>query len=78
LLLPDTQLEGAITVAENLRQRLAKQTLSDSAEKLQLGTITVSCGVAELNKNDDIKSFNKRAEALLSAARFEGGNRVQS
>lgn len=78
LLLPDTQLEGAITVAENLRQRLAKQTLSDSAEKLQLGTITVSCGVAELNKNNDIKSFNKRAEALLSAARFEGGNRVQS
>lgn len=77
ILLPDTDQESAIKVADNLRSKLARQTLSDSAEKIQLGTITVSSGVTELHPDGDTaRSLIARAEKALNLARAEGGNIV--
>lgn len=76
ILLPETDLDGALTVAENLRDRLAKQTLSDSAEKMQLGTITVSGGVTLYKKGESSEEFLERAKVALSRSKFEGKNRI--
>ncbi len=77
MLLPETGAKGAAAAAENLCAKIAKQTLSDSAEKLQLGTMTVSGGVTSLKESDTPQTFTQRAEACLSAARGTGGNRVK-
>jgi diguanylate cyclase len=76
VLLPDTDYEGAISVAENIRSRLAKQTLSDSAEKIQLGTITVSIGVACLRPEDNHDILLRRADRCMSEAKANGRNLV--
>jgi diguanylate cyclase len=68
ILLPETDYKGALMVAENVRDKLAKQTLSDSAAKIQLGTITVSCGVASFVTNEYPEEFIARASACLREA----------
>jgi diguanylate cyclase len=76
ILLPETDLDGALTVAENLRERLSKQTLSDSAEKMQLGTITVSGGVTLYKNGETTDACIERAKVALSRSKFEGKNRI--
>lgn len=76
ILLPDTDYEGAMSVAENIRSRLAKQTLSDSAEKIQLGTITVSIGVACLHPEDSSELLLRRSDRCMQAAKSNGRNLV--
>lgn len=72
ILLPETDYEGALAVADNVREKLAKQTLSDSAAKIQLGTITVSAGVAYHQANEYAETFIARAEACLREATAKG------
>ena len=69
ILLPETDYVGALAVAENVRDKLAKQTLSDSAAKMQLGTITVSVGVASYRQGEYADEFVSRAEACLNHAK---------
>lgn len=76
IILPETDYEGAITVAENMRERLAKQTLSDSAAKMQLGTITVSIGVAFYRDGEISDDLVNRADKCLYEAKNQGRNRV--
>ena len=77
MLLPETAVEGAAAAAENLCLKIAKQTLSDSAEKVQLGTMTVSGGVTSLSDSDTPETLIQRAKACLSSAQAKGGNRVK-
>ncbi len=76
ILLPETDYDGAMAVAENIRERLAKQTLSDSAEKIQLGTITISIGVACYQYGENAEELIRRADACMYEAKKQGRNRV--
>lgn len=76
MILPDTNTDDAHSVADNLRMRLAKQTLSDSAAKVQLGTITVSAAIASLKDNESAEQMLRKTESALSKAVKEGGNKV--
>ena len=76
MILPDTSAKDAHSVADNLCKRLAKQTLSDSAAKVQLGTITVSAAITNLKEDDSASDLLQRAETALRKAIKEGGNRV--
>lgn len=78
IILPDTNAQDAKYVAENLGQRLAKQTLSDSAAKVQLGTITVSSAIASLTNGESSDAMIKKAEKALAKAMASGGNRVET
>lgn len=78
VLLPETEIQGAKTASENLRERLAKQTLSDSAEKVQLGTITVSTGLARLSAGTTKEALLESAQSALSKAKLAGGNTVHA
>ena len=76
LLLPETSFEGALIVAENIRERLAKQTLSDSAEKIELGTITASFGVSAYQYGENSEQLIRKADSALSDAKKAGRNKV--
>lgn len=76
ILLPETEYGGALSVAEHIRTRLAKQTLSDSAEKIQLGTITVSIGVSSYQYGEVAEDMIRRADQCMYQAKKIGRNRV--
>ena len=66
----NTNLENAIKLAERIRKTIEEKLL---IEKTQL---TVSIGVAELNKNDDSSSWLNRADQALYNAKDSGRNKV--
>ena len=76
ILLPETNFEGALIVAENVRDRLSKQTLSDSAEKIELGTVTASIGVAALIFGESAEDLIHKAERSMQSAKDAGRNKV--
>tara|TARA_R110002073_G_scaffold69453_11_gene172467 strand:- start:28873 stop:29937 length:1065 start_codon:yes stop_codon:yes gene_type:complete len=76
LLLPETNFEGALIVAENIREKLAKQTLSDSAKKIELGTITASFGVASYEAKESSEQLIHKADTALRDAKQAGRNKV--
>jgi diguanylate cyclase len=76
ILLPNTEYTDALIVAENIRDRLSKQTLSDSAEKIELGTITASIGVADYNFGESAESLIRKADRCMHEAKRLGRNQV--
>lgn len=77
VLLPATPLEGAMRVADVIRQSIANKELKRKDTGQHFGQITVSLGVARYRHGvDDIPKLVKRAdEALYESKRF-GRNRV--
>lgn len=76
LLLPETTLEGAMTVAESLRRRV-----ESTGTKLPDGpllTSTISLGVATLRPGESAEEIINRADAALYAAKRLGRNRVEA
>ncbi|WP_332690859.1 GGDEF domain-containing protein [Devosia sp.] len=77
-ILPSTDMEGAVIVAENIRRALqAKQLLKRSTNE-KLGRITASFGVATYCAGDTPASLIERADRCLYAAKHAGRNRVIS
>lgn len=71
VLLPDTDLQGAQTIAQTLVTGMAEQT--DPV----VGTITVSAGVASMRGlQDNGKDILRRGDAALYEAKGQGRNRV--
>jgi diguanylate cyclase len=74
VLLPDTTLEGAISLAESIRGRIEELQLS-FPRHWQL-PLTVSLGVAARRRQDDPLSLFERADRALYQAKRHGRNRV--
>src|SRR5471030_879284 len=72
ILLPLTPLEGAMHVAEDLRE--AVQQLSRPG----LPALTVSVGVAQYEAGEDFTSLFKRVDDALYRAKTSGRNQVQA
>ena len=76
VLLPNTPQEGAATVAERLRECVARIDLSDIAADLN---VTISLGLAMLRPQDDgLHDVIDRADAALYRAKEAGRNRVEA
>ena len=73
LLLPETALDQARVVAENLRREIEIRKFHYSNEPV---VITISCGLAEFGKNDTAESVFKRADKALFKAKACGRNQV--
>ena len=74
ILLPQTDLEGGVEVAERIQNRLADTKLDD--EKKKVG-ITLSIGVAEFPQHGDTaEAIIAAADAALYLAKRRGRNRV--
>jgi two-component system cell cycle response regulator len=74
IILPETPLEGAVSLAETLRQKVEENVFAFQADTIK---VTISVGAAQLTDND--KTANdliKRADELLYQAKRGGRNRV--
>jgi diguanylate cyclase len=76
VILPNTVLRSAITVADHIRRAVMTKELMKRSTGEHLGRVTVSIGVATLHKSDTIQSLIERTDACLYAAKRHGRNRV--
>ena len=74
LLLVETDLQAAVEVAQRFVVMLSK--LIVSADQAQV-TFTVSAGVAQLQKGEELKTLLTRADQALYSAKDGGRNRVE-
>ena len=70
ILLPDTQLEEAGPFAERIRQEVEQERFTE------IGSLTISLGVAQFRKGDSTDALLKRVDNALYQAKQEGRNRV--
>ncbi|MFP3030785.1 MAG: diguanylate cyclase, partial [Wolbachia sp.] len=77
VVMPDTNVSDAYTIAERIRKIIAKEPFV-LADKNATHNITVSIGIAEMQGSDfdDIKKFIVRADRYLYKAKNSGRNRV--
>nr|MBO2494538.1 diguanylate cyclase [Clostridia bacterium] len=71
ILLPNTKLEDAAKLAEELRQRLMQLKVGNNE------SVTASFGVAEYQEGDTAYSILKRADAMMYKAKNDGRNCVR-
>jgi diguanylate cyclase len=76
IVLPDTALRQAITVADHIRRAVMNEELLKRSTGEHLGRVTISIGVATLCPGDSPQSLIERADVCLYAARRSGRNRV--
>lgn len=75
-ILPNTDLNGASIVAENVRQAIHGKELLKRSTNEKLGRITASFGIASFKSTDTAGSLIERADRCLYAAKHAGRNRV--
>ena len=74
IILPETPLEGAGTLSETLREKVAEHSFVFQADSIR---VTISLGIAMLQENDrQANDIIKRADERLYAAKNSGRNRV--
>ena len=76
VLLPETDLDGGKTVADDIRAQVENYPF-EGRESQPLGKVTVSLGVAEFNPDiAELPPLLERADEALYRAKNEGRNRV--
>lgn len=73
ILLPETDLNGARTMAADLRAKIAEQRFKVGDKRFE---ITVSMGVSTLGQDDTLENLIENADAKLYEAKNSGRNRV--
>jgi diguanylate cyclase len=76
ILLPETRLEDAVTVAENIRKHFADMTWKQKSSGISLGKITLSFGVAVYMDGEQSHAFIERADKALYNSKNTGRNKV--
>lgn len=77
VLLPNTPIDGALAVAENLRREIAESKLVRSDTKEPLRNITASLGIALHHSGEDVTDLIHRADQAMYAAKAAGRNQVR-
>ncbi|MFA6266930.1 MAG: GGDEF domain-containing protein [Pseudolabrys sp.] len=76
VILPNTTLRSAITVADHIRRAVMTKELMKRSTGEHLGRVTISIGVATLQPSDTGASLIERTDTCLYAAKRNGRNRV--
>ncbi|HWV40645.1 MAG TPA: GGDEF domain-containing protein [Pseudorhodoplanes sp.] len=76
VVLPNTVLRSAVTVADHIRRAVMSKELMKRSTGEHLGRVTISIGVATLQAGDTVQTLIGRADACLYAAKRAGRNRV--
>jgi diguanylate cyclase len=75
-ILPATDLDGAVAVADNVRRAVQAKELLKRSTNEKLGRVTASFGVALHRTGDTVSSLIERADRCLYAAKHRGRNMV--
>jgi diguanylate cyclase len=76
VLLPQTDLEGARTLAEQIRSTVAGNWIRLKSDGRHLGHITLSIGCAQYDPQEALSDLIRRADEALYEAKRQGSNRV--
>ncbi len=76
IMLPETNLDHGISVAESLRKALANKEVINRANGDFLGRITMSIGVAQYYVGEKAEELIERADSALYIAKHNGRNQV--
>jgi diguanylate cyclase len=78
VILPNTNLKGALALAEQIRTQIAQKKIIIKQTGEELGRITVSLGVSEIFSKDSVETLIERADRALYLAKKSGRNNVKS
>ena len=76
VLLPDTDLQGAVTLAEQIRSSLVEKHITHSGSPTGYLTVSLGCYAFVPSSLDSTEVFIQRADAALYQAKHSGRNRV--
>lgn len=76
IILPETDVTGAIIVGNTLRKAVASKDVINRSTGKVLGRITMSVGVAEYGGDKTAEELIERADSALYAAKHNGRNQV--
>ena len=76
VILPQTDLEGARILAEQIRRTVASNRVRLRASRRPLGTITLSVGCAQFDPREGLSELIWRADEALYQAKRQGRNQV--
>lgn len=76
VILPETEIEEAETVAQRIRKAVKK--IAFSAEPKSKVSITVSIGMTQYQLQEDVKAFVKRADKALYNSKSNGRDQVSA
>ncbi len=76
IVLPQTSLDQARTVAEHIRVAVMSKELVKRSTGENLGFITISVGVSTHKAGDSVQTLIERADSALYLAKRTGRNRV--
>ena len=76
LILPQTNLQGGIKVADSLRAVVQGKELINRNSGDTLGRVTLSGGVAQYVQGEDIENLIERSDSALYTAKHNGRNQI--
>jgi diguanylate cyclase len=76
VLLPQTTLAGAATLAEQIRESVARGRIHRADGRESVGEVTLSVGVAVAAQGESMEALIERADSAMDAAKRSGRNRV--
>ncbi|HNS85249.1 MAG TPA: GGDEF domain-containing protein [Parvularculaceae bacterium] len=76
IMLPETGGADAVALAEKIRRAVMEKPFKRRGSGDPIGTITISCGVAEARRNQSAEEFVEAADNALYEAKHCGRNRV--
>ncbi len=75
-ILPNTSIHDAASLADQIREKIAKQVLKNKKTGQEFGRITLSIGVSKYVRGEALEGFVQRADEALYRAKGQGRNRV--
>ena len=76
IILPETELNGAVGLANSLRERVFRRDLVNKSTGASLGKITFSVGASQYQPKETSEDFIARADKALYEAKKAGRDRV--
>jgi diguanylate cyclase len=76
ILLPETEIDGAMAVAQKIKDTLAKKEWKLKETGESMGKVTVSMGIALYKLNEPEEALIKRADDALYLAKNNGRDRI--